>query len=137
MAATTSAAAADKFVKIGKVIRLTRFGCTNRPFYRIVVQRTRDTQDGPVIEQVGSYDPLPNIKNEKLVAFNFERVQHWLAQGASLSGPVAELLGLSGYLPVHPRTTIAAWRNRMAPPRESKLTDVVKGVAAPPTNPKL
>lgn len=47
----------------------------------------------PVIEQVGTYDPLPNEKNEKLVTFNFERVRHWIGSGAHVSTPVAELLG--------------------------------------------
>lgn len=47
----------------------------------------------PVIEQVGSYDPLPNKYNEKLVSLNFERIRHWLANGAEVSTPVAELLG--------------------------------------------
>ena len=98
--------------------------------------QTSDTEDGPVIEQVGSYDPLPNENNEKLVAFNYERVQHWLAAGATLSQPVAQLLGLSGFLPIHPITVIDAWRNRRAPPKESKV-DVFMGVAPPPNNPKL
>lgn len=47
----------------------------------------------PVIEQVGTYDPMPNEKNEKLVTFNFERIRHWIGSGAHVSIPVAELLG--------------------------------------------
>lgn len=46
-----------------------------------------------MIEQVGTYDPMPNEKNEKLVTFNFERIRHWIGKGAFLSEPVAELLG--------------------------------------------
>ena len=35
------ASAAPTFTKIGKVIRLNRHGCTNRPFYHIVVQKVK------------------------------------------------------------------------------------------------
>ena len=98
--------------------------------------QTKDTQDGPVIEQVGSYDPIPNQNNEKLVAFNYERIQHWMARGATLSLPVAELLGLSGFLPLHPKSIISAWNRRREPTKESKV-EVIHGVAPPPSNPKL
>nr|CAG4645963.1 EOG090X0KAD [Lynceus sp. MCZ IZ 141354] len=91
-------------------IRLIRKGCTNRPFYHIVVQKTRDTEEGPVIEYLGSYDPLPNAHGEKLTAVNFDRVRHWIAEGSGLSEPAAELLGLSGFLPLHPSTYIKSWR---------------------------
>lgn len=44
-----------------------------------------------MIEQVGSFDAMPNNKNEKLVALNFKRIQYWLSQGAGLSDPVAQV----------------------------------------------
>lgn len=47
----------------------------------------------PVIEQVGTYDPMPNVHNEKLVTLNFERIRHWIGRGAHISAPVAEILG--------------------------------------------
>lgn len=95
-----------------KAIRFVRYGCTNRPFYHIVVIDVKKHHKKPPIEQVGTYDPIPNIYNEKLVSFNFERIQYWLTKGAQVSKPVASLLGLAGFLPVHPRTYIRAWRNR-------------------------
>lgn len=60
--------------------------------WRLSLQR-RKCQYQPVIEQIGTYDPIPNEHNEKLVSFNFERVRYWLGSGAHLSTPVAELLG--------------------------------------------
>ena len=78
---------------------------------------------------------MPNERNEKLVALNLERIQHWIGQGAPLSKPVAQLLGLSGFLPNHYTTIIEAWRNRAETPRERKV-NVILGVAPPPTNPK-
>lgn len=46
------------------------------------------------------------------MSFNYERIQYWFAKGAQVSKPVADLLGLAGFLPVHPRTYMRAWRNR-------------------------
>nr|CAG4641376.1 EOG090X0KAD [Eulimnadia texana] len=139
MASKITEAAVGGFKKISKTIRLNRHGCVNRPFYHIVVQRTKDTEEGPVIEQLGSYDPMPNESNEKLVAVNFERVQHWIAQGAGVSEPVAQLMGLSGFLPIHPRTYISAWRvrekamkNAESSEAEPPKIEVIRGVAPPP-----
>lgn len=65
------------------------------------------------IEQVGSYDPCENKHGQKLVAFNFERIQYWLGKGnVTVSTPVEQLLGLCGFFPIHPRTYMTAWRNR-------------------------
>ncbi|XP_029157992.1 probable 28S ribosomal protein S16, mitochondrial [Nylanderia fulva] len=95
-----------------KAIRLVRFGCTNRPFYHVVIMDINKQQKAPPIEQVGVYDPIPNVYNEKLVSFNYERIQYWVAKGAQVSKPVADLLGLAGFLPIHPTTYMRAWRNR-------------------------
>lgn len=46
-----------------------------------------------VIEQVGSYDPMPNERQEKLVGLNLERIRYWIGNGAHLSLPVSQLLG--------------------------------------------
>ncbi|CAH0598332.1 unnamed protein product [Chrysodeixis includens] len=100
------------FAKAAKSIRLIRQGCTNRPFFHISVTHRRRINSQPVIEQLGSYDPMPNTNNEKLVALNLERIKYWLGNGAHISTPVAELLGLSGFLPIHPRSYMVAWRNR-------------------------
>ncbi|XP_022837492.1 probable 28S ribosomal protein S16, mitochondrial [Spodoptera litura] len=100
------------FARAAKSIRLIRQGCTNRPFFHISVTHRRRLNSQPVIEQLGSYDPMPNINNEKLVALNLERIKYWLGQGAHVTNPVAELLGLSGFFPIHPRSYMTAWRNR-------------------------
>lgn len=57
-----------------------------------MLQRKR-LNSQPVIEQLGSYDPMPNINNEKLVALNLERLKYWLGKGAHVTNPVGELLG--------------------------------------------
>ncbi|KOX81198.1 putative 28S ribosomal protein S16, mitochondrial [Melipona quadrifasciata] len=98
--------------RFSKTIRFVRYGCANRPFYHIVVMTTKIGQHKPPIEQLGSYDPLPNKYNEKLISLNFERIKYWLGQKALVSKPVAIMLGLCGYFPIHPRTYMKAWRNR-------------------------
>ncbi|XP_076639610.1 mitochondrial ribosomal protein S16 [Colletes latitarsis] len=98
--------------KFSQSIRFVRYGCSNRPFFHIVVMGTKLLQRKPPTEQLGSYDPMPNKYNEKLIALNFERIQYWMGKGVNISKPVAELLGLAGFLPIHPRTYMTAWRNR-------------------------
>ncbi|KAM3958410.1 mitochondrial ribosomal protein S16 [Aphomia sociella] len=100
------------YAKAAKSIRLIRQGCTNRPFFHIAVTHRRRLNSQPVIEQLGSYDPVPNVYNEKLVALNLERIKYWLGKGAHVSNPVAEILGLAGFFPIHPRSYMTAWRNR-------------------------
>ncbi|XP_023212444.1 probable 28S ribosomal protein S16, mitochondrial [Centruroides sculpturatus] len=92
-------------------IKLIREGCANRPFYLIAVTpQIRNSEE--IKEQIGTYDPLPNERNEKLCAINLERLYYWIGQGAKISTPLRELLGLGGFLPIHPRTYMTAWRNR-------------------------
>lgn len=92
-------------------IRLLRQGCTNRPFYHVVVaevsnhknlnvrfyiicfQAKKDKYE-PVIEQLGTFDPYPNEYNEKLVALNYERIRYWIGNGAFPSKPVEKILGI-------------------------------------------
>ncbi|XP_035376328.1 28S ribosomal protein S16, mitochondrial-like [Electrophorus electricus] len=102
------------------VIRMALGGATNRPFYRIVAAYNKRSRDGKCIEQLGSYDPLPNIYNEKLVGFNYDRIKYWMGCGAHPTKPVAKLLGLAGFFPLHPMTVTEAERRRKAALTESK-----------------
>uniref|UniRef100_A0A336LUH6 Small ribosomal subunit protein bS16m n=1 Tax=Culicoides sonorensis TaxID=179676 RepID=A0A336LUH6_CULSO len=102
------------YSRAAKIIRLHRKGCANRPFYHIVVtQRVRSPCE-QVIEQLGTFDPLVNQHGERLIALNVERIRHWIGSGAHLTNPAAEILGISGLLPIHPRTMLQARRNRAA-----------------------
>ncbi|TRY76142.1 hypothetical protein DNTS_031475 [Danionella cerebrum] len=102
------------------VIRFALGGATNRPFFRIVAAYNKRPRDGKYLEQLGSYDPLPNTHNEKLVALNYERIEYWFSCGAHLTTPVAKLLGLAGFLPLHPMTITNAERKRKAALRKVK-----------------
>ncbi len=74
--------------------------------------QTNTFQFSPVIEQLGTYDPMPNKHDQIMVSLNFERIGHWIGCGARVSSPVAHLLGLSGLLPIYPKTYMKAWRYR-------------------------
>lgn len=81
-------------------IRLARFGRIRDPFYRIRVQDSRRSRNGKFIEQLGTYDPIPNNADHmKEVRLNVERLKYWLSVGAQPSKPVARLLGYCGLLP--------------------------------------
>ena len=76
------------------VIRMIRMNkCSNRPCYRIVLQRNLLTDEDPYIEDLGSYDPLPNRNNEIIFALNFERIKYHLGNRVPIKGYVSELLG--------------------------------------------
>ncbi|NXJ70174.1 RT16 protein, partial [Rostratula benghalensis] len=94
------------------VIRFALGGCTNRPFFRIVAAHSRRARDGKYLEQLGCLDPLPNAHGERVAGLNLERLRHWLGCGAQLSRPAEKLLGLAGFLPLHPMTVTGAERLR-------------------------
>lgn len=82
-----------------------------------------------MIEQVGTWDPVPNKFNQQMVSLNYERIRHWLGSGAHLSRPVAEILGIAGFLPIYPKTYMEAWRNRRSE-REAQAQEALKAAEA-------
>lgn len=76
------------------MLRLARHGCTNRPFFHLVAIHNKFARNsGRALEQLGTFDPMPNNHNEKLVSLNVERIKYWLAIGAHPTPPVSHLLG--------------------------------------------
>uniref|UniRef100_A0A8C5X7Q6 Small ribosomal subunit protein bS16m n=1 Tax=Malurus cyaneus samueli TaxID=2593467 RepID=A0A8C5X7Q6_9PASS len=94
------------------VIRFALGGCANRPFFRLVAAHSKRARDGKYLEQLGCLDPLPNTHGEKVAGLNLERLRYWLGCGAQLSPPAEKLLGLAGFLPLHPMTVTGAERLR-------------------------
>ncbi|HHJ1278324.1 30S ribosomal protein S16 [Proteus mirabilis] len=72
-------------------IRLARGGAKKRPFYQVVVTDSRNARDGRFIERVGFYNPLATGNAEEL-RLDVDRVEHWVAQGATVSERVAGLI---------------------------------------------
>lgn len=77
-----------------------------------MVAHNKCPRDGRFVEQLGSYDPLPNSHGEKIVALNLDRICHWIGCGAHLTKPMEKLLGLAGFFPLHPMMITNAERLR-------------------------
>jgi small subunit ribosomal protein S16 len=73
------------------VIRLSRGGSKNNPFYNVVVADSRNRRDGRFIERVGFYNPSAKIATESL-RIDEARVSHWANHGAQLSDTVIRLV---------------------------------------------
>ncbi len=74
-------------------IRLKRMGSIHKPYYRVVVVDSRKKRDGRVIEEIGTYDPIPN---PSLIDVDSDRAVYWLGVGAQPSDAVRRLLVLTG-----------------------------------------
>jgi small subunit ribosomal protein S16 len=73
------------------VIRLSRGGAKNRPFYNIVVADSRNPRDGRFVERVGFYNPLAK-DGEEAVRIAMDRLTYWQSKGAQASDTVMRLV---------------------------------------------
>ena len=73
------------------VIRLSRGGSKNRPFFNVVVADSRCRRDGRFIERIGFYNP---VAKEGAEGFRIaqDRITYWTGTGAQVSESVARLL---------------------------------------------
>lgn len=69
------------------VIRLSRFGRLNSPFYRIVAAEKRSKREGKPIDILGTYNPAT-----KQLKINNEKLKIWKERGAQLSAGVTKLV---------------------------------------------
>ncbi|MCK5149024.1 30S ribosomal protein S16 [bacterium] len=76
-------------------MRLTRMGRKKRPFYRIVVADVREPRDGKYLECIGTYCPISDPVEVKIVD---ERAVYWLSQGAQPTDTVKNLLQRQGII---------------------------------------
>uniref|UniRef100_A0A2N9EY66 Ribosomal protein S16 n=1 Tax=Fagus sylvatica TaxID=28930 RepID=A0A2N9EY66_FAGSY len=83
-------------------IRLARFGCKHRPFYRVMTADSKSPRDGKHVEVLGFYDPLAGKDGDKRMGFNYERLKYWLSVGAQPSETVQRILSRAGLLPPPP-----------------------------------
>ena len=70
-------------------IRLRRMGAKKAPFYRVIVADSRSPRDGRFIEEIGTYDPLPDPAT---IQIDMERANYWIANGAQPTDTVRGLL---------------------------------------------
>jgi small subunit ribosomal protein S16 len=64
-------------------------GGKKRPLYRVVVADSRRFRDGQFIENLGSYNPLPENPEVKL---KMDRVDFWMQKGAQPSDTVRSII---------------------------------------------
>ncbi len=74
------------------ILRLTRRGTRNRPYYHIVATDHRHKRDGRFLEEIGTYDPL----GASQLNVDAEKAKKWLAVGATQSDTVKKLLRRAG-----------------------------------------
>ena len=75
------------------IIRLSRQGKKNEPYFRLIInEKTKDTV-GDYLESLGFYDP-----RKKVLKINEERIKYWLSKGAQASGTVHNMLVTKGLI---------------------------------------
>ena len=73
------------------IIRFSRGGSRNRPFFNVVVADSRNRRDGRFIERLGFYNPVAPDGPEGM-RIQLDRVAHWQEKGAQVSAAVAKLV---------------------------------------------
>jgi len=71
------------------VIRLSRAGTKNKPFYRVVVSESARTPRSKITDQVGYYDPK---RKPEVIAIDVTKAESWIKKGAHASDTVRRLL---------------------------------------------
>ncbi|KAJ8422268.1 hypothetical protein Cgig2_000656 [Carnegiea gigantea] len=125
-------------------IRLSRFGCKNKPFYRVMAADSRSPRDGKHLEVLGYYNPLPGQDGQKRMGLNFDRVKRggegrsslkpkWgkAGLGAQPSDPVQRILFRAGLLPPPPMVAMG----RKGGPRDTRPVDPMTGRVLPSGSP--
>jgi small subunit ribosomal protein S16 len=70
-------------------IKLSRFGATHTPAYRVVISEARYRRDGAAVEQIGTYQP----KSKELpLRIDVERADYWVSKGAIPTDTVRSLI---------------------------------------------
>ncbi|KAK8581812.1 hypothetical protein V6N12_072020 [Hibiscus sabdariffa] len=109
---------------MGVRIRLARFGCKNKPFYRVMAADSRSPRDGKHLEVLGYYNPLPvkpsNINKTSIVIVFY---RYWLSVGAQPSERVQRILFRAGLLPPPPLVAMG----RKGGPCDMRLVDPMTG----------
>ncbi|HWL63939.1 MAG: 30S ribosomal protein S16 [Pseudomonadota bacterium] len=73
------------------IIRLTRRGSRNSPYFHVVVTDHRQRQGGKGLEQVGFFNPKAR-KSEPKLRLDLARIDDWVSKGAQLSERVSHLV---------------------------------------------
>lgn len=74
------------------MIRLSRAGTKNKPFYRVVVSESARTTRSKITEQIGYYDPK---RKPVVVRIDVGKAETWIRKGAHASDTVRKLIELA------------------------------------------
>lgn len=112
-------------------IDCTSKGPPNRKWISIELTYVRFSQLGgqahyECLEQLGSYDPVPNQWGQKVCGLNVERIKYWLACGCHLTDGAAKILGLAGITPLSPDTVFQAKRLKQRREIEARASEWVR-----------
>ena len=66
-------------------------GRKHRPYFRIVAIDSRQPRDGRVLEELGTYDPMVKVKENRVI-LKPDRIKHWQSKGALASERVTTIL---------------------------------------------
>lgn len=91
-----------------------RIGTKKRPFYRVVVVDERAKRTGAYLELLGTYNPLTQPKEIKLIQ---DRVDYWVKKGAQPSDGYLRMIGKAPQRPP---------RKPKKEKKESKVTEEKK-----------
>jgi small subunit ribosomal protein S16 len=72
------------------VIRLSRCGTNNKPFYQVVVADQRRPRGGKYLERIGFFNP--RSQGADRLSVDMEAVAAWTQKGAQLTETVGHLL---------------------------------------------
>ena len=75
------------------VIRLSRSGNKNRPYFNVVVADSKKPRDGRFIERIGFYNPMAREGSETL-RLETGRIEYWQGHGALLSDTMTRIFKL-------------------------------------------
>ncbi len=78
------------------VIRLSRAGTKNKPFYHVVVSESTRTPTSRVADRLGYYDPL---RKPKVVKIDVGKADEWIRKGAHPSSTVRKLIDQARAVP--------------------------------------
>lgn len=77
-------------------LRLSRWGASHNPFYSIVAANVRSARDKKHLEQLGTYNPMADLRGIKHIELNVSRIKYWLGVGAQPTDRVNWLLSKVG-----------------------------------------
>lgn len=72
------------------VIRLSRCGTNNKPFYQVVVADQRKPRGGKYLERLGYFNP--RSKGDDRLVVNMDSLVAWTKKGAQVTETVGHLI---------------------------------------------